>query len=443
MTILRIMWHATRRVLIGVRWLALIVLMLLILRHATLQNTPYYQVAAHVHDAHFDYVSWALGAVRAKVTQATARHHAFASEAERSDYVRAYFADLADVQNIEAQIEAMYINPAVTDPEAKSADLRADRDARRADLRQRQTAAEAILEDQVSTLLIEEGFGVGGQLAPPMAMRFTGQTLLLVTSPRDAIEMKFPMTLNPIPVDEREAIEQRVYTEQDMAAVIVPIGGMALYPAMIVETSNLSYTIETFAHEWLHHYLMLHPLGWSAELAESGEARIINETTASIFGREIGRKVLERYYPELVPDEPRLPRSIDEAPADEPPAAPTPPPFDFGAAMHETRTMVDALLAEGEIEQAERYMAERQQIFYENGYNIRKLNQAWFAFYGGYQVEGINAGGEDPTGQAVQDLRDSAPDIRTWVITMQTIVTRDDLLAERERVVGVAQAADD
>jgi hypothetical protein len=443
MTLLRIAWHSLRRILIGLRWLALLVLMLLVLRHATLQNTPYYQVAAHVRDAHFDYIGWELGAIRTKVTQAIAQNHSYTPEAERSDYVRAYFADLATVQGIEAQIEAIYTDPAVTDPDAESAGLRAERDTMRADLRQRQAAAEAILEDQVSTVLVEEGFGLGGQLAPPMSMRFVGRTLLLVTSPRDAIEMKYPMTLTPIPVDEREAIEQRIAAEQNLSAVIVPIGGMALYPAMIVETSSLSYTIETFAHEWLHHYLMFHPLGWSAELAESGEARIINETTASIFGREMGQKALERYYPEFVLPGPELPTSIDEVPTEAAPAEPTPPPFNFGEAMHETRTTVDDLLAEGKTEAAEAYMEDRRVLFYENGYNIRKLNQAWFAFYGGYQVEGINAGGADPTGQAVQDLRDSATNIKAWVVTMQTIVTRDDLLAERDRQLGVAQAANE
>lgn len=422
-TSFRVLFASARRILGGFRWLLTLALMLLILRHSTTQNTPYYAIAAHIQDTHFDYIGWELGAIGAKTQQALAGTHAYLSEPERSDFVRAYFADLATVQGIEGQIEAIYTDPTVEAPEQATADLRAERDAMRADLRERQTMAEAILEGQVATILIEEGFGLGGQLLPPMNMRFVGQTMLLVASPRDNIEMRHPMTLTPIPVDEREVIEQRILQEQDLAAVIVPIGGMALYPAMIVETGSLAYTAETFAHEWLHHYLMFHPLGWAAELSNSGEARIINETTASIFGREMGRKVLERYYPELVP--PEQPPSIAPTPEDDT----TPPPFDYNTAMHETRTTVDEMLAAGEIEAAEQYMEERRELFYENGYRIRKLNQAWFAFYGGYQVEGISAGGEDPTGPAVRDLRDDSPNIREWVITMQDITTREQLLA--------------
>lgn len=426
MLFITILRNGFRRILGGFRWLMLLVLMLLLLQSENPQSTPYFAIAAEVRDAHFDYIGWELGAIGAKAQQALTGTHNYLSERERSDFVRTYFADLATVQGIEVQIEATYADPNIDNADDVSAPLRQERDMLRASLQTRQTMTEAILEGQVSKVLVEEGFGVGGQLLPPLNMRFVGTTLLLVTSPRDSITMKHPMTLSPIPVDQREAIEQRVLDEQDLAAVIVPIGGMALYPAMVVESSSLSYTIETFAHEWLHHYLMFHPLGWEAELAESGEARIINETTASIFGREMGRKVLERYYPELVPP-PTPPPPANAAETQAPP--PEPPAFDYNIEMHETRTTVDALLAAGEIETAEDYMEERRTLFFENGYRIRKMNQAWFAFYGGYQVSGISAGGEDPIGPAVQTLRDSSASIKAWVVTMQRITTRDQLLA--------------
>ncbi len=44
----------------------------------------------------------------------------------------------------------------------------------------------------------------------------------------------------------------------------------------------------------------------------------------------------------------------------------------------------DELLAAGKIEEAEAYMEARRQVFWDNGYAIRKLNQAYFAFYGAY-----------------------------------------------------------
>ena len=431
MTAFRIGRAVMRRVLGGVRWLMLLTLMLLILRSGTLRTgDPYFAIATQVMDAHFDYVGWELEAIGAKLGQASSGTHTALSEAERVGFVQAYFDDLNRAVQLEAAIEAAYVDPAVSDPETQTAPERAERDALRADLRRRQSATEAILQGQVATVLVEVGFGLGGQLMPPMNMRFTGRTLLLVTSPRDEIDLQYPITLNPIPVDRQEALERGIREEQDLAALVVPIGGMALYPAMIVETTSLPYTVETFAHEWLHHYLMFHPLGWGAELGGDPATRIINETTASIFGREMGRLVLERYYPDLVPPVPPPPPA--DLPDPTPQTTPPPPIFDYNAAMNETRETVDNLLATGEIAEAEAYMEERRELFVANGYGIRKLNQAWFAFYGGYQVAGISAGGADPIGPAVQQLRDAAPDVRTWVQQMQSITTRAALLAAAE-----------
>ncbi len=73
--------------------------------------------------------------------------------------------------------------------------------------------------------------------------------------------------------------------------------------------------------------------------------------------------------------------------------------------MHTTRVHVDELLAAGKITEAETYMDQRRQVFWDNGYPIRKLNQAYFAFYGAYADVPGGAAGEDPVGPAVRALR--------------------------------------
>ena len=50
-------------------------------------------------------------------------------------------------------------------------------------------------------------------------------------------------------------------------------------------------------------------------------------------------------------------------------------------------------------------METRRQVFWEHGYRIRKLNQAYFAFYGAYADLPGGAAGEDPVGEAVRSLR--------------------------------------
>ena len=399
----------------------------LVPRSTVLISDRWQAIAYEVSPYQFDYIGWEIQAIAAKAEQTLFGRHAFMTEAERSQFVRDYMADLGRARQLEGQITQVYTDPAIADPIAASSDWRAERDQLRADLAARQSTAEAILEGQVAAVLVDEGFGVLGQLLPPMAMRFTQVPMLLVASPRDTIRLARSINLYALPIDEIVALEARIDERYDVASLIVPLGGIALYPAMIAETTSIPFAVDTFAHEWLHHYLLAFPLGlhyFTTVDGFSGEARIINETTAELFGNEIGHKVLARYYPDLLPPEPVTPPPVTEPPPTDPDA------FDFGVAMHETRVTVDALLTEGQVEAAEAYMEERRQLFYENGYRIRKLNQAYFAFYGGYQSGGIpGVGGQDPIGPAVRRLRDQSSNLHDFIIQMRGITSRDALLA--------------
>lgn len=384
---------------------------------------------------HFDYIGWEIGALAAKVDQTLFGLHPFVDEETRSQFVRDYMTDLARAQSLEAQINTIYTDPAVKDPASATLSQRAERDTLRNSLRQRQSLVEGILEGQVAAVLVDEGFEIGGQLFPPMSMRFTEVPNLLIVSPRDQIRFDVSMNLYPLPVDEKAALENEIDAAHDVSSLIVPLGGIALYPAMIFETTSVQWAVETFAHEWLHHYLFFFPLGihyFTSVDAFSSEARAINETAADLFGKEIGRLVLERYYPDLVPPPP------PENPSPAPLQPPDPDAFSFGAAMHETRVTVDQLLSEGNVDEAEVYMEERRQLFVANGYPIRKLNQAYFAFYGGYQAGGIpGVAGEDPIGPAVKSIQQASPSLHDFVVILRGITTREELL----QISGAMEAA--
>jgi hypothetical protein len=447
------------------RWLVKLVSRLLIfsllslviiflLQYSTIPlGDPWRAVGFITQDYQFDYLSWEAEALSGKIYQTLYGLHPFMTEEDRAQFVRNYMLDLQRAQQLENEVNGVFSDPAVGDPEAASANLRAERDALRADLSQRQLLAEAILEGQVATILIEQGFGIGGQLFPPISAHFTQMPNLLVVSPRDEIRFEVGINLDPMPVDVISQVEDRIDQQQDASSLIVPLGGIALYPSMILETTSIPRALDVIAHEWSHHYLFLFPLGYQYDLGN--ETRIINETTASLFGREIGPLVLARYYPDLVASgDTRLVRGVGRnVGADKGFAFPsvtglvpttlrtehfflqdTQELFDYGRAMDETRRTVDALLAEGKVEEAEAYMEERRQVFLDNGYLIRKLNQAFFAFYGGYQSGAPGVGGEDPIGPAVQTIYDASPSILDWMVTMREITTREELLAVRDEL---------
>jgi hypothetical protein len=133
----------------------------------------------------------------------------------------------------------------------------------------------------------------------------------------------------------------------------------------------------------------------------------MNETTASISGNEISALVIKKYYPELA-----FEYNIQNASMSFSPPKST---FDFNKEMHITRVHVDELLAQGKVTEAETYMEQRRQFFWDNGYAIRKLNQAYFAFYGAYADVPGGAAGEDPVGPAVRALRAQSPTLTDFL----------------------------
>jgi hypothetical protein len=372
-------------------------------------------------DERFDFAGWEVEALLGKLAQALLAPQRYMDETARHDFFLDYLGLVAEIQRLDWEIQRAYADPAVEGPEAATVELRGALAALRADEEAQQPLAEAILEEQTASILLDEGFGMLGQEFPPVGAHFTPLPLMLVVSPRDRIERIFSLSLrHGLGVARREAIEEQVDASNDVSSLVTGIGGLAAYPAMLLESSSLNWLADVSAHEWTHHYLTLRPLGWNYDA--SPEARTINETVASIVGKEAGRRMVARYYPELLPPEPEpAPEEAEEA-EEEPPA------FDFRAEMRETRIQVDELLAQEKITEAEAYMEERRQEFVAQGHYIRKLNQAYFAFYGAYADE-PGAAGEDPIGPAVQELRARSPDLRTFVAWVARVTTLADLEA--------------
>ncbi len=371
-----------------------------------------------VAGAQFDFSRWTLDAIGRKALQSALGPQDFLSEVSRSAMVVEYVALEGQAERLQEAVRATFADPNVSDPMQASQAQRAELariQSRQGELRPH---VEAILEEQVASLIAEEGFALGGQVLPPVSFHFSAIPLALVLSPRDVIRQVASIQMNPgLPLEQQVALEQKVESRMGDSALVVPLGGIGTYPTMIQETTSLNWIVDTIAHEWTHNYLSFAPLG--ANYEASPEARTMNETVASIVGQEIGARVIARFYPQLIPPPP---------PAAAPPSAPAPaaPTFDFQSAMHETRVTADALLAEGKIAEAESYMEARRRIFVAHGYNLRRINQAYFAFYGAY-ADQPGERGEDPVGPAVEQLRAVSPSLGAFLRTAARLTSLAEL----------------
>jgi hypothetical protein len=379
------------------------------------------RVRAYTRDIEFDYIAWTFNALGIKLSQVALQSTSYLPNQKEPEIVLEYIDLIAQIQRDEAQLNSIYADPKVSDPATASADLRSELDEL---YRRREVlapVAESILQDQISQIVAELGLSAAGQPLPPVLYHSTPPPPALIISPRDYIQQEANISLTPgLTLEQRVALEETVDEGLDVSSLIVGIGGVGLYPTMVMQTSDLNWLSEVVAHEWVHNFLTLRPLGLN--YLTSPELRTMNETAASLAGIEIGQALVERYYPHLAP--PPVP---DTPPADENRTPAEPPPFDFRAEMRETRVTVDQLLAEGQVEEAEAYMELRRAYLWENGYRIRKLNQAYFAFYGAYADQPGGAAGEDPVGEAVRELRANSPSLAVFLKTISWMSSFEQL----------------
>lgn len=384
------------------------------------------QVRSYTRAIEFDYPTWVWNAFWSKVDQSTINAPYAFERGSNKQIVFEYLRTTDQLNQTEFQIEKIFADPNIIDKASTSAYLRAQRDqltARQASLA---PFAESILQSQVNSALAELGLTTGGQTIPPLLYRSSPTPLALIVSPRDHIEQTTNISILPsLTLDQQIKLEDDVAKSLNVSTLIVPIGGIGVYPTMVMETTDLPWMLTVIAHEWTHNYLNLRPLGLN--YSTTPELRTMNETTASISGDEVGLLVLKKYYPELLASSPTLSllqSNIAYRPSNR--LADT-TPFDYRAEMHTTRVKADELLAQGKIEEAEKYMEQRRLLFWENGYLIRKLNQAFFAFHGAYADVPGGAAGEDPVGPAVRALREQSDSLADFINTIGWMTSFDQL----------------
>ncbi|BBB49456.1 hypothetical protein [Pelolinea submarina] len=374
----------------------------------------------------FDYLAWTVGAFWNKSAVASLGISHYSSFYQDRQIIKGYFTLLKDNEELKNEIEKLYTNPDVEDPKLESTAMQVELQSNQKKLDQQSSLAEAVIQKQISITLDRLGLTSLRQPFPPVLYHSTELPKELIISQRNVIEQVASVSLRAdMSLDEMNALEDEVEADSDYSALVVDVGGVGTYPTMVIRTSSISYLIETVAHEWTHNYLNLRPLG--IRYSSSPELRTMNETTASIAGEEISQAVTRYFYADLL-DTPNTPYKTYEAKY----VVESPPPggwvnVDFRKEMYQTRVHVDELLAAGQITEAESYMEERRQLFWSQGFSIRKLNQAYFAFHGAYADQEYSAAGEDPVGSAVRSLRARSSSLADFIKKMSSFSSYDQL----------------
>ncbi|MEO8539796.1 MAG: hypothetical protein ABI577_08655 [bacterium] len=245
---------------------------------------------------------------------------------------------------------------------------------------------------------------------PPVDFELTNPPQLLVRSPRSEIKRDGDTLLkNDLSLRDIEKLEAKT-TDDDTVSIVVAIGGLAAYPAIVRDDRSYDSLLDTASHEWVHHYLAFFPLG--EQWGKGGDAETLNETTANIAGREIAN-LIRQAHPVVLPE-----GEDGRGPGG---AAPT---VDFNKEMQDLRKQVDALLKDGKVSEAEQLMEQKRQYLSDNGITIRKLNQAYFAFYGTYADSPQSS---NPVGPKIEQVWDKTKDVGLFLGVMREVTSVADL----------------
>ena len=367
----------------------------------------------------FSIVEWESRTIPREVNQ-----WIFGGEEQVDDEIQLvmeYFSSVERIRILKSEVEAIDTGNGQGD----LASLKAELDM----LQGRRTAlgntVERILEKQIREILAQQGiFNPVDRyiklkvIFPPLNFKLEKPPHLLVISSRDIIESMREITLmQTISLEKMEEIEDKV-DELGVSSLVVALGGLgATYPTFVTNEASLRFTIDAATEEWLHQYLIFKPLGFLYLLDLTGVSRnyeiaTMNETLASMVSKEIGSIVYSTYYSGYADNGAY---QGQEADADS---------F-FNREMREIRRAVDNYLARGKIEQAEEFMEQKRQQFASMGYHIRKLNQAYFAFYGTYADSPTSI---SPIGLELKELKSKSASLKDFLDAVALMTSRQDLI---------------
>lgn len=331
-----------------------------------------------------------------------------------------YFSSIEQIKALKSEIEAINTGSKQGDLSSLEAELNR--------LQQQKIAladtVEKVIERQIKETLAQQGIfnPIDKYIKlkvsfPPINFKLDKPPHLLVISPRDRIESMREIPLKQgINLEEMESIEAEA-DKLGVSSLVVELGGFGgTYPTFVTDEASLRFTIDTAAEEWLHQYLTFKPLGFLYLLDIIGVSRnyeiaTMNETLASMVSKEIGSILNEKYYPQ-----PENNGSQTQETASG---------FDFNREMRNIRKAVDKYLAQGEIEQAEEFMEQKRQYLATKGYHIRKLNQAYFAFYGTYADRPTSI---SPIGPELKKLRGQSASLKDFLETVAGMTSRQNLI---------------
>tara|TARA_Y100000588_G_scaffold385316_1_gene478367 strand:- start:3784 stop:4917 length:1134 start_codon:yes stop_codon:yes gene_type:complete len=277
-----------------------------------------------------------------------------------------------------------------------------------------ENTVEAVIEERITTVLmdidVDSRLPIPIGVFPPVDFEIADSPRVLVVSPRDRIARISSSLLRPdLEFEDFIRIEKEAESDLSKSALVVGTGGVATYPAVVAKGASYRRTLEIAAHEWVHHYLFFYPLGQN--YFASSDLLTINETVADLVGDELAGITLHRWGD---------PTGMSGLYA----AKPASKSIEIDMMMRDLRAEVEALLMVGQVETAESRMEEVRLELCDRNFCPRRINQAYFAWFGAYAAR---TDATDPLGPQIASLREASDSLTDFLQMVRVVTSRAEI----------------
>lgn len=201
-----------------------------------------------------------------------------------------------------------------------------------------------------------------------------------------------------VDVETAERIESE-YKKMDLAAHVLPLGGLSGFPVLINGLGVLTRVIKSILHESGHNLLSFSPLTY---FPSSPDIKAIEEITCDIVKDELGEIVLQEYFPDYAVSsltEEKMKRKER-----------------FQRVVGESVPVVAKYLSAGDVAGAETYLEEVRERE-----GLRVFNQATLSLYNSYSRAG------NPIETKLRALRASSGGLYTFLRDVSQVTCMSDL----------------
>ena len=222
---------------------------LLLEKSVSSPSDPSETLYAFTRPLEFDYVSWTLDAIGIKIGQHALDAADYLPKNDRSETVLECLGLIQQIKELKIKINDIYSDPKINDPDSESTVFRLQIDELQQQKSKLLPLAEEIIQQQVSEIAVEYDLALGGQVIPPVLYHTTPPPDALIISPRNVIRQDNDISISPdISIDQMEALENQVDKTLNVSSLVVEIGGIGVYPSMVMEITDINSLVEVVSH---------------------------------------------------------------------------------------------------------------------------------------------------------------------------------------------------